>query len=68
MTLNKDDLAEITLGVCDECASYVPFLKVSSNEKDKVFKCLTCGHEYRQLINGKIQFLHLDESYKALEK
>jgi|5B_taG_2_1085324.scaffolds.fasta_scaffold08774_11 hypothetical protein len=68
VTLNRDDIAEITLGICEDCANYAPFLKISDEEKDKVFKCLTCGHEYKQLVNGKIQFLHLDKSYKDLEK
>ena len=56
--------AEITLGVCDGCYNYVPFIRLSEKKDSRVFKCLSCGHQYNQLINGKIQFVHLDEIYK----
>ena len=64
MTLNKDETAEITLGVCDGCNNYVPFIRLSNRKDARVFKCLSCGHKYKQLVNGKIQFVHLDEIYK----
>ena len=64
MTSSKDDLAEITLGVCDGCNNYVPFIRLSEKKDSRVFKCLSCGHKYKQLVNGKIQFVHLDEIYK----
>jgi hypothetical protein len=64
MKYDKDDLAEITLGVCDGCNNYVPFIRLSEKRDSRVFKCLSCGHQYKQLINGKIQFMHLDEIYK----
>ena len=64
MTSSKDDLAEITLGVCDGCNNYVPFIRLSNRKDARVFKCLSCGHKYKQLVNGKIQFVYLDEIYK----
>ena len=64
MTSSKDDLAEITLGVCDGCNNYVPFIRLSDRKDSRVFKWLSCGHKYKQLVNGKIQFVHLDEIYK----
>ena len=32
VTLNRDDIAEITLGICEDCANYAPFLKISDEE------------------------------------
>ena len=64
MTSSKDETAEITLGVCDGCNNYVPFIRLSDRKDARVFRCLSCNHEYKQLVNGKIQFLHLDEIYK----
>ena len=64
VTSSKDDLAEITLGVCDGCNNYVPFIRLADRKDARVFKCLSCGHQYKQLVNGKIQFVHLDEIYK----
>jgi len=55
---------EITLGVCDNCENYVPFIRLNERKDAKVFKCLSCNHQYEQLVNGKVQFLHLDEIYK----
>mgnify|MGYP003135127058 FL=1 len=65
---SSDDTAEITLGVCDSCCNYVPFIRLSNIKKTKVFKCLSCSHEYVQLINGKVQFVHLDETFKVLKQ
>ena len=64
MTSSRDDLAEITLGVCDGCNNYVPFIRLSEKKDARVFKCLSCGHQYKQLVNGKIQFVSLDEIYR----
>jgi len=55
---------EITLGVCDNCENYVPFIRLNERKDPRVFKCLSCNHQYEQLVNGKVQFLHLDEIYK----
>ena len=63
MTSSRDDLAEITLGVCDGCNNYVPFIRLSEKKDARVFKCLSCGHQYKQLVNGKITFKYLDELY-----
>ena len=63
MTSNKEAIAEITLGVCDGCDNYVPFIRMSDIKDARVFKCLSCNHQYKQLVNGKIQFVHLDEIY-----
>jgi len=64
VTSNNETAAEITLGVCDGCDNYVPFIRLSDRKDARVFKCLSCNHQYKQLVNGKIQFVHLDEIYK----
>ena len=64
MTSSKDDSAEITLGVCDGCNNYVPFIRLSNRKDARVVKCLSCGQKYEQLVNGKIKFVYLDEIYK----
>ena len=66
VTYTEDSLAEITLGVCDNCDSYVPFIRIPAKEK-RIYQCLSCKHKYVQKVNGKIVFAHLDEIYKMLK-
>ena len=68
VTSDNEDMAEITLGVCDGCNNYVPFIRLSHRKDARVFKCLSCNHEYRQLVNGKVQFVHLDETFKLYKQ
>ena len=39
MTSSIADLAEITLGVCDGCNNYVPFIRLADRKDARVFKC-----------------------------
>ena len=62
--VTSNDKTEITLGVCDGCNNYVPFVRLRDRKNSRTFKCLSCKHEYVQLVNGKIQFMHIEEGYK----
>ena len=63
VTYNDDSPAEITLGICEYCDNYVPFLRVVTGDDRLVYKCLTCKAKHVQHINGKITFKYLDELY-----
>ena len=59
--MTSNESTEITLGLCDNCSNYVPFIRLNRYKEMRVFKCLSCAHEYKQLVNGKIKFLRIDE-------
>ena len=63
MTYTDDDPVEITLGICDRCDNYVPFIRLVTGNEDRVFQCLSCKSKHKQLVNGKITFKYLDELY-----
>ena len=63
MTYTDDDPVEITLGICDQCDNYVPFIRLVTGNEDRVFQCLSCKSKHKQLVNGKITFKYLDELY-----
>ena len=65
--MTSNDKTEITLGVCGGCSNYVPFVRLRDRKNSRTFKCLSCKHEYVQLVNGKIQFMHIEEIYKLGE-
>tara|TARA_R110001592_G_scaffold337191_1_gene623264 strand:+ start:10 stop:228 length:219 start_codon:yes stop_codon:yes gene_type:complete len=65
VTYTNDSPAEITLGVCNHCNNYVPFIRIPDDTK-RVYQCLSCKHRFQQLINGKVVFKHLDEIYKMI--
>ena len=46
---------EITPGVCPHCDMPSTFISIVND----LFKCMTCGEEVQQKINGVIQYLHL---------
>jgi len=63
VTYNEDSPVEITLGICESCDNYVPFLRVVTGDERLVYKCLTCKKKHVQHVNGKITFKYLDELY-----
>ena len=65
MKYTDTDPVEITLGICESCDNYVPFLRVVTNDERLVYKCLTCKTRHIQHVNGKITFKYLDELYNV---
>jgi len=54
--------AEIVNGVCPTCEEYTPLVGITK----QFFRCLTCGADLEQQINGKISYIpHL--SSKAIK-
>ena len=53
---------EITPGVCPHCDMPTSFVSIVND----LFKCMTCGEEVRQEINGVIKYLPLGS--EALEE
>ena len=45
--------AEIVNGDCPKCDSYTVLVSIY----DTVFRCLTCGYDLEQKINGKISYI-----------
>ena len=54
---------EITPGVCPHCDMPTTFISIVND----LFKCLTCGDEVRQEINGVIKYLPVGQD-KLLEE
>ena len=46
---------EITPGVCPHCEMSTSFISIVND----LFKCMTCGEEVKQRINGVIKYLPL---------
>ena len=63
MAYNSHSPVEITLGVCDKCENYVPFLRLVTEEDERVYQCMSCKTKHKQQVNGKITFKYLDEGY-----
>ena len=45
--------AEIVNGICPTCDEYTPLVGLTK----QFFRCLTCGADLEQHINGKISYL-----------
>ena len=45
--------AEIVNGICPTCEEYTPLVSISK----QFFRCLTCGSDLEQHINGKISYI-----------
>jgi len=54
---------EITPGICPHCNATTSFVSIVND----LFKCMTCGEEVKQEINGVIRYLPLG-SDKLIEK
>ena len=63
VTYSDDDPVEITLGICESCDNYVPFISLVTGNADRVYQCLPCKANHKQHINGKITFKYLDDLY-----
>jgi hypothetical protein len=62
-TYDERSPVEITLGICESCDNYVPFLRLVTGNEDRVYQCLTCKTKHKQYVNGKVTFRYLDELY-----
>jgi Zn finger protein HypA/HybF involved in hydrogenase expression len=45
--------AEIVNGICPTCEEYTPLVGLTK----QFFRCLTCGSDLEQHINGKISYI-----------
>ena len=45
--------AEIVNGICPTCEEYTPLVGLTK----QFFRCLTCGSDLEQHINGKISYM-----------
>ena len=61
MTYTNKDPIEITLGVCDACDAYVPFIRLVTKDEKRVYQCMTCKSKHTQHVNGKVTFNYLDK-------
>ena len=63
MTYTDKDPVEITLGVCEGCNAYVPFIRLVTGDEKRLDQCLTCKARHTQHINGKVTFNYLEDGY-----
>ena len=50
--------AEIGNGICPTCDEYTPLVGITK----QYFRCLTCGSDLEQKVNGKISYIpHLSK-------
>ena len=50
--------AEIVNGICPPCDEYTPLVGITK----QFFRCLTCGSDLEQKVNGKISYIpHLSK-------
>ena len=63
MPYTDKDPVEITLGVCDNCQTYVPFVRLVTKNEKRIYQCMTCKSRHTQHINGKVTFNYLEENY-----
>ena len=45
--------AEIVNGICPTCEEYTPLVGLTK----QFFRCMTCGSDLEQHVNGKISYL-----------
>ena len=50
--------AQVTSGVCPTCTEASMFVSLSP----EIFRCVTCGADYRQRVNGKISYIPITSS------
>ena len=51
--------AEIVNGICPTCDEYTPLVGITK----QYFRCLTCGSDLEQKVNGKISYIpHLSKN------
>ena len=45
--------AEIVIGICPTCEEYTPLVGITK----QFFRCLTCGSDLEQKVNGVISYI-----------
>ena len=63
MTYSDKDPVEVTLGVCEHCNNYVPFVRLITENETRVYQCMTCKTKHVQHVNGKVVFNFLEDAY-----
>ena len=63
MTYSNKDPVEVTLGVCENCNNYVPFVRLITNDEKRIYQCMTCKAKHTQHVNGKVVFNFLEDAY-----
>ena len=63
MKYGNDSPVEITLGVCDNCENYGPFVRLVTEEDERIYQCMSCKTKHQQHVNGKVTFNYLDEGF-----
>jgi len=63
VTYTNKDPVEITLGVCDTCTAYVPFIRLITKNDKRIYQCMTCKSKHIQHVNGKVVFNYLEDVY-----
>jgi len=63
VTYTDKDPVEVTLGICENCSSYVPFIRLINNDDaQKVYQCMSCKAKHTQYVNGKVTFNYLEDA------
>ena len=63
VTYTDKDPVEITLGVCESCSQYVPFIRLVRKDNLRVYQCMTCKARHTQHVNGKVTFNYMEDGY-----
>ena len=50
--------AEIVNGICPTCDEYTPLVGITK----QYFRCLTCGSDLEQKVNGVIKYIIADKN------
>jgi len=58
-----DLAAHVTNGVCSHCHNESMFISLTSD----VYRCVTCGADCHQHINGKISYLPLGQRHLGID-
>ena len=48
---------EITQGICPNCDEFTALISLTHD----FFKCVTCGHNLEQKVNGKISYIPIGQ-------
>ena len=55
--------AEIVNGICPTCEEYTPLVGLTK----QFFRCLTCGADLEQHVNGKISYMPTIQSTEKVK-
>jgi len=55
--------AEIVNGICPTCEEYTPLVGLTK----QFFRCLTCGADLEQHVNGKISYMPAIQSTEKVK-